>query len=72
MQQASGLPVYDKPELLREPSATCLRVAILWWEGNVPDGLMGDVKRVTRRVNGGTVGLADRMALTDDAAKALA
>lgn len=72
LQAATGLPVYDKPELLRQASATALRVAIAWWEGNVPDALMGDVKRVTRRVNGGLVGLADRIALTDEAGRALA
>lgn len=71
LQQSTGLPIYDKPELLREPTAACLRVAIAWWEGNVPDAIMGDVKRITRRVNGGTVGLADRIALTDEAGRAL-
>lgn len=72
LQAATGLPVYDQPELLRQPSATSLRVAIAWWERNVPDGLMGDTRRVTQRVNGGTIGLADRMALTDEAGRALA
>ena len=72
LQQATGLPVYDKPELMRQPGATCLRAAIAWWERNIPDGLMGDTTRVTRRVNGGVIGLADRMALTDEANRALA
>ena len=72
VQQATGIPVFDHPELLRKPSAEGLRVCIAWWEGNIPDSVMGDVVKVTRRVNGGTVGLAERKALTDEAQEALA
>lgn len=67
VQAATGIPVYDRPELLRRPSAEALRVCIAWWEGNIPDSVMGDIVKVTKRVNGGTVGLADRKALTDEA-----
>ena len=72
VQKATGIPVFDHPELLRKPTADALRVVIAWWEGNVPDVIMGDIVKVTKRVNGGTVGLADRRALTDEAREALA
>lgn len=70
-QKATGVPVYDHPELLRRPSAEALRVCIAWWEGNIPDAVMGDIVKVSKRVNGGTVGLADRKALTDEAREVL-
>ena len=72
VQKSTGIPVFDHPELLREPTAEALRVCIAWWEANIPDALMGDVVKVTRRVNGGTIGLAHRKALTDEAEQALA
>jgi putative chitinase len=72
VQAATGVPVYDRPELLRKPTAEALRVCIAWWEGNVPDAIMGNVVKVSKRVNGGTVGLAERRALTDEAGEALA
>lgn len=72
VQAATGVRAYDHPELLRKPSAEALRVCIAWWEGNVPDAIMGNIVKVSKRVNGGTVGLAERRALTDEAGEALA
>lgn len=72
VQAATGIPVFDKPELLRKPSPEALRVCIAWWEGNIPDSVMGDIVKVSKRVNGGTVGLAARKALTDEAREYLA
>lgn len=57
---------------LRTDPAMALRISILWWEGNVPDSIMGDVVKVTKKVNGGTKGLDDRGRLAALAAKALA
>lgn len=71
VQAATGIPVYDHPELLRKPSPEALRVCIAWWEGHVPDAVMGNGKLVRKAVNGGTIGLADAMALTDEAREAL-
>jgi putative chitinase len=72
LQKATGIPVFDHPYLLRQPTAEALRICVEWWESNVPDSIMGDVTKVSRSVNGGLVGLADRKALTDEAERALA
>jgi len=37
-----------------------LKTAIRWWEGNIPDVIIDDVVKVSRRVNGGDNGLAHR------------
>lgn len=70
-EAATGLPLVERPELLRAPGPECLRVCVAWWEGHIPDAALGDVVKVTRRVNGGTVGLADRMTMTRLAERAL-
>ncbi len=72
LQKATGIPVYDDPSMLRKVSPVALRVVIAWWEGAVPDSIMGDVRKVTRAVNGGAIGLAHRIALTDESRNALA
>lgn len=72
LQKATGIAVYDDPSMLRKVSPVALRAVIAWWEGAVPDSVMGDTVRVTKKVNGGTIGLADRRALTDESRSALA
>lgn len=62
----------DLADRLRTDPATALRASILWWEGKIPDGVMGDVVRITKLVNGGTNGLDDRRRLADLARKVLA
>lgn len=42
-----------------------LKAAILWWEGHVPDVLLGSTSLVRARVNGGGIGLAEVKVLTD-------
>jgi putative chitinase len=59
------------PELLEQPHYV-LEACIAWWEHTIPDSMLGDPEKVTRRVNGGLVGLADREQLTDLAGRALA
>jgi len=71
VQAVTGIPVYDNPDLLRRPTADALRVCVAWWEGHIPDGILGDVAKVTRRVNGGSIGLDDRQAITDAAREVL-
>lgn len=65
-----GLDLVRFPDLLADPR-TALLASIAWWEARIPDGAMGDVKRVTKLVNGGTHGLDDRVALTNRADEAL-
>jgi len=71
LQAATGIPVHDHPEILRKPSEENLRVCLAWWEKHIPDGIVGDVLAETKRVNGGTIGLADREHLTEEARAAL-
>jgi putative chitinase len=66
----TGIDCLNNPALLAEP-LPALMSAIAWWEGNVPDEVMGNITKVTKRVNGGTIGLAHRQSLTDEAGRAL-
>ena len=59
------------PELLEQPRFA-LEAAIAWWEDRIPDSMLGDTEKVSRRVNGGLIGLADRIELTHAARTALA
>lgn len=66
-----GQDLEGMPELLEQPRFA-LEAAIAWWEDKIPDSLLGDIEKTTRRVNGGTLGLAHREDLTDKAREALA
>jgi len=59
------------PELLEQPRFA-LEACILWWEDRIPDSMLGDPEKVTKRVNGGLIGLADREYLTELAGEAIA
>ena len=71
LEVATGIPLVDNPDMLRQPK-TALIVSIAWWERKVPDAAMGNIQRVTRVVNGGVTGLNDRTRLTNAAQVALA
>ncbi len=66
-----GMPLELQPDLLAHPE-WALRSALAWWEGNIPDAIMGDIVKVTKRVNGGTHGLEHRAELTRRAGEGLA
>ena len=66
-----GQDLVDLPGLLTQPHFA-LEAAIAWWESRIPDACLCDIPRVTRIVNGGQIGLADRINLTNLAGKALA
>lgn len=68
--QALGLDLLANPDLLTQP-AVALRASVAWWERRIPDSAMGDIVRVTKLVNGGTVGLEHRAKVTDAARGAL-
>lgn len=65
-----GIDLLAAPDLMAQPE-TALRASIAWWEGNVPDGVMGDIRKVTKRVNGADLGLGERETLTLAAQKAI-
>lgn len=61
--RAMNLPLEDEPGLLLIPNHA-VRGSIIWWERNVPDSAINNLLAVTRRVNGGTVGLDHRREVT--------
>lgn len=66
-----GQDLTDLPELMEQPRYA-LEATIAWWENRIPDSMLGDPEKVTRRVNGGLLGLADRERITNLAQTALA
>lgn len=64
VEKQTGLPIVTNPDLLRRPGIEALAVALAWWEGKVPDHVIGDTVRTRTRVNGGTIGLEDVQKLT--------
>lgn len=66
-----GVDLVTAPDLLARP-VWALRSAVAWWNRNIPDEALGNVSRITKLVNGGDHGLADRLALTQRAGSALA
>lgn len=67
---ALGVDLLADPDKLAEPDMA-LRSAIAWWEGHIPDSCLNDCVKVTKRVNGGTEGIAHRKQLTEAAWRAL-
>lgn len=62
----------DAPDLIQDPDQVmstewCLRVALSYWTGTGCNTLadQGDIKRLTRTINGGLTGLDDRTAWFD-------
>jgi putative chitinase len=70
---ALGLDLIARPELLEDPENAC-RSAGWFWKTHGLNELAdsGDQVRVTKRINGGTNGLADRLALFEKAQEVLA
>jgi putative chitinase len=66
-----GQDFVSVPELLSEKHFS-LEACIHWWENRIPDSMLGDTVSITRKVNGGLIGLADRQKLTGLAQQALA
>lgn len=65
-----GVDLVGDPDRLCEP-LIALRASIRWWERTLPDSVMDNLIAVTKRVNGGTVGLDERGLLTQRARRAL-
>lgn len=60
-QKATGVPVLDNPDLLKQPEYA-LRSAVWFWNKNnlSPLADKGDFKTITQRINGGQHGASDR------------
>ena len=71
--EALGLDLINNPELLEQPQHAAMSAA-WFWSANGLNTLadQGKFVMITRRINGGTNGLADRQALYDKALKVLA
>ncbi|MQT57164.1 glycoside hydrolase family 19 protein [Pseudomonas sp. FSL R10-0399] len=71
--EALGLDLLTQPELLEKPQHACMAAA-WFWSINGLNSLAdkGDLETITRRVNGGLTGLADRQAIYARALKVLA
>jgi len=62
--QALGLPLLDRPELLEQPDYAALSAAWYWWDRGLNDlADAGLFDGISRKINGGDVGLADRREL---------
>ena len=71
--EALGLDLLSKPELLEQPQYAAMSAAWFWsMKGLNTLADAGDLTKITRRINGGLNGLADRQALYDKALKVLA
>jgi len=70
---ALGLDLINQPELLEQPEHAA-NSAAWFWEAHGLNELAdaGDFIRITRRINGGVNGLAERQALLQTATEALA
>lgn len=63
VQRVTGLPVLANPDLLAEPDYGMLAGCIYWRERGCAElADSGDFEALTRRINGGVNGLADRKA----------
>lgn len=63
VQRLTGMPVVDNPDLLFEQEPA-IRASAAWWEASIPDEILADAEAVSRKVNGGSNGLAERLRLT--------
>jgi putative chitinase len=62
--KALGLPLLEQPELLERPEYAALSAAWYWWDRGLNElADAGLFDRITRVINGGTNGQADRRAL---------
>lgn len=69
-QDASWLPVVEHPDMVKEPQWAADSAGWYWHSRNIDD-VAQDVTLTTKRINGGTNGLKDRLALTYRARRAL-
>lgn len=69
---ALDIDALDHPELLETPEFACRSAAWFWWNNHLNElADKGDFLTITKRINGGTNGLADREALFKTAKRVL-
>lgn len=70
--RALGLPLEEQPELLEQPEYAAKSAGWFWlMRGLNPLADSGDIIKVSRRINGGTNGLAPRVAFYNRAVEVL-
>lgn len=70
LSDAVGNDLVANPGLVEMP-IFALQISVAWWERRVPDSFLNDLVKVTKRVNGGTIGIEHRRVVTATAARAL-
>jgi putative chitinase len=71
--QVLGIELAHDPDLAAEPETACLIAGAYWHDkGLNAFADLGDILGLTRKINGGQTGLADRSMQTDRARRALA
>lgn len=69
---ALGVEVLAKPDLLEKPDLACLSAGFFWHSHGLNDlADVGKFETITRRINGGTHGFADRLARWELAKKVI-
>lgn len=69
---ALELDLIEHPELLEEPEHAAMSAAWFWWNAKLNElADKGEFRTITRRINGGFNGLADREALFASATREL-
>lgn len=71
LSERCGQDLLAVPELVEQPTFA-LEFSLQWWEGMVPDHVLGDERAVRRVVNGGEIGLAEVQRLSAQVNEALA
>lgn len=66
----SGQDLVGVPDLAAQPHFA-VDFALDYWEGKVPDSVLGDARAIRRIINGGQIGLADVQAIKAKVVKAL-
>lgn len=63
----------DQPELLESPAAACRSAAWFWWSNglNVTADIPNSFQTITKRINGGLNGYAERLAFFERAKKVI-
>jgi putative chitinase len=66
--KALGLPLLEQPELLERPEYAALSAAWFWWDRGLNElADAGQFEAITRKINGGGNGRAERLALWETA-----